>query len=156
MSTLAGILVMVSYNMSEWRSFKALLRNSRSDVAVLLTTFFLTVIIDLTVAIQFGLLLAVLLFLKRLIETTQVDVIKQAVDDDQSDFSDEVQQLQVPKDVEVFEISGPFFLVWPASLTKPNETWLKHLKSGLYACGKSRLLMQPGSTTCATLFAAHR
>lgn len=109
MSTLAGILVVVSYNMSEWRSFKALLRNSRSDVAVLLTTFFLTVIIDLTVAIQFGLLLAVLLFLKRLIETTQVDVIKQAVDDDQSDFSDEVQQLQVPKDVEVFEISGPFF-----------------------------------------------
>ena len=109
MSTLAGILVMVSYNMSEWRSFKALFRNTRSDISVLLVTFFLTVVIDLTVAIQFGLLLAVLLFLKRLIETTEVDVIKQAVDDDQSDFADDAQQLLIPKDVEVFEISGPFF-----------------------------------------------
>ena len=108
LSTLAGILVMVSYNMSEWRSFKALLRNSRSDVAVLLVTFFLTVVIDLTVAIQFGLLLAVLLFLKRLIETTEVDVLKQAVDDD-GDFNEDAPQLVIPKDVEVFEISGPFF-----------------------------------------------
>lgn len=109
MSTLAGILVMVSYNMSEWRSFKALFRNSRSDISVLLVTFFLTVVIDLTVAIQFGLLLAVLLFLKRLIETTEVDIIKQAVDDDQSDFTEDGAQLLVPKDVEIFEISGPFF-----------------------------------------------
>lgn len=109
MSTLAGILVMVAYNMSEWRSFKALFNNSRSDIAVLLLTFFLTVVIDLTVAIQFGLLLAVLLFLKRLIDNTQVDVIKQAVEDDQSELGEEGSQLPVPKDVEVFEISGPFF-----------------------------------------------
>ncbi len=109
LSTLAGILIMVAYNMSEWRSFKALFRNSRSDIAVLLVTFFLTVIVDLTVAIQFGLLLAVLLFLKRLIENTEVDVIKQAVEDDKTEFGEDGSSLIVPKDVEVFEISGPFF-----------------------------------------------
>lgn len=109
MSTLAGILVMVAYNMSEWHSFKALFNNSRSDIAVLLLTFFLTVVIDLTVAIQFGLLLAVLLFLKRLIDNTQVDVIKQAVEDDQSELGEDGSPLPVPKDVEVFEISGRSF-----------------------------------------------
>ncbi|MDP2236897.1 MAG: SulP family inorganic anion transporter [Bacteroidales bacterium] len=109
MSTLAGILIMVSYNMSEWRSFKGLFRNSRSDIAVLLVTFFLTVIIDLTVAIQFGLLLAVLLFLKRIIETTGVEVLKMEVEDDADEFAEEGQQLSIPEGVEVFEINGPFF-----------------------------------------------
>jgi sulfate permease, SulP family len=109
MSTLAGILIMVSYNMSEWRSFKGLFRNSRSDIAVLLVTFFLTVVIDLTVAIQFGLLLAVLLFLKRIIETTGVEVLKMEVEDDTDEFAEEGQQLSIPIGVEVFEINGPFF-----------------------------------------------
>lgn len=109
MSTLAGILIMVSYNMSEWRSFKGLFRNSRSDIAVLLVTFFLTVVIDLTVAIQFGLLLAILLFLKRIIETTGVEVLKMEVEDDADEFAEEGQQLNIPEGVEVFEINGPFF-----------------------------------------------
>lgn len=109
MSTLAGILVMVAYNMSEWRSFGSLLKNSRSDVAVLLVTFLLTVVIDLTVAIQFGLLLAVLLFLKRIIETSGVEVLRLEVDSEMNETSDENQWQAIPKGVEVFEINGPFF-----------------------------------------------
>jgi sulfate permease, SulP family len=109
MACLAGILVMVSYNMSEWRSFKGLFRNSKSDVAVLLTTFFLTVVIDLTVAIQFGLLLAVLLFLRRMIETSDVSVLNQEVESEAADLADEGEQLSIPEGVEVFEIRGPFF-----------------------------------------------
>ncbi|MDN5349913.1 MAG: sulfate permease, SulP family [Bacteroidales bacterium] len=109
MSTLAGILVVVAYNMSEWRSFKALFNNSKSDVAVLLTTFLLTVLIDLTVAIQFGLLLAVLLFLKRVIETTDVAVLNMEVEAENKDLTDEGESLQIPKGVEVFEVNGPFF-----------------------------------------------
>lgn len=109
MSCLAGILIVVAYNMSEWRSFKGLFRNSRSDVTVLLLTFFLTVIVDLTVAIQFGLLLAVLLFLKRMIETSGVEVIKMAVDDETGGIAEDAEQLSIPKGVEVFEVSGPFF-----------------------------------------------
>lgn len=109
MSCLAGILVVVSYNMSEWRSFKNLFRNSKSDIAVLLTTFFLTVIIDLTVAIQFGLLLAVLLFLKRVIETSDVEILNNEVEDENSDNFDDGDQLAIPQYVEVFEIRGAFF-----------------------------------------------
>ncbi len=109
MSSLAGILIVVSYNMSEWRSFKGLMRNSISEITVLLVTFFLTVVIDLTVAIQFGLLLAVLLFLKRMIETSGVQVINMAVDDENSGIAEDADQLAIPKGVEVFEVSGPFF-----------------------------------------------
>ncbi len=109
MACLAGILVMVSYNMSEWRSFKGLFRNSKSDVAVLLTTFLLTVFIDLTVAIQFGLLLAVLLFLKRVIETSEVEVLNMEVEDEAFGLADEGDQLAIPDGVEVFEIRGAFF-----------------------------------------------
>lgn len=109
MSCLAGILVIVSYNMSEWRSFKGLFRNSRSEVAVLFTTFFLTVIIDLTVAIQFGLLLAVLLFLKRVIDTSGVEVLNMAVDDENAESAENTPRLAIPSGVEVFEVNGPFF-----------------------------------------------
>lgn len=109
MACLAGILVMVSYNMSEWRSFKGLFRNSKSDVAVLLTTFLLTVFIDLTVAIQFGLLLAVLLFLKRVIDTSEVEVLNMEVEDEAYGLADEGDQLAIPEGIEVFEIRGAFF-----------------------------------------------
>ena len=76
MACLAGVLVIVSYNMSGWRTFRELLRNPKSDVAVLLITFFLTVIFDLTVAIEFGLVLACLLFIKRVMETTEVNLLR--------------------------------------------------------------------------------
>lgn len=109
MSCLVGILVIVAYNMSEWRSFKGLFRNGRNEIAVLLTTFFLTVINDLTLAIQFGLLLAVLLFLKRVIDTSGVEVLNMAVVEESSDRDQPANRLQVPRNVEVFEINGPFF-----------------------------------------------
>ena len=80
MACLAGVLVVVSYNMSEWRTFRALMKNPRSDVAVLLVTFLLTVIIDLTVAIEVGLVLACLLFMRRVMETTDISVIRNEID----------------------------------------------------------------------------
>lgn len=109
LATLSGILVVVAYNMSEWRSFRGIFKNSRSDVAVLLTTFLLTVFIDLTVAIQFGLLLAVFLFVKRVSETTDIEVLKSQVEDERSHISDDQESLQIPQGVEVFQIRGPFF-----------------------------------------------
>lgn len=110
MACLAGILVIVSYNMSEWRTFKSLLKNQKSDIAVLLITFFLTVIFDLTVAIEVGLLLAVVLFLKRINEVTQVSVIKDQLDlTDESEFTQNEEILSLPEGVEVYEIDGPFF-----------------------------------------------
>lgn len=109
MATLAGILVMVAYNMSEWHAFAGLLRGNKADITVLLTTFLLTVLIDLTVAIQFGLLLAVLLFIKRLIDTTGVEVLRLEVEGESDELSDTGLQLDIPKGVEVFEINGPFF-----------------------------------------------
>lgn len=108
MACLAGVLVIVAYNMSEWRSFKALLKNPRADVVVLLVTFFLTVIFDLTIAIEIGLLIAVLLFLKRIMEATEVSVSTKEIDLSDSDYKVE-ERLVIPKNVEVYEIDGPFF-----------------------------------------------
>lgn len=109
LACLAGILVVVSYNMSEWRSFKGIFKNSKSDIAVLLVTFFLTVIIDLTVAIQFGLLLAMFLFVKRVMETTEIAVLQAEVNADSELLNEDIERLNIPKGVEVFEVNGPFF-----------------------------------------------
>lgn len=110
MACLAGVLVIVSYNMSEWRTFRSLLKNSRSDVAVLLTTFLLTVIFDLTIAIEVGLLLAMVLFMKRMSETTRVSVSKNQVDlSREGEIVHEEEKLTIPEGVEVYEIDGPFF-----------------------------------------------
>ncbi len=109
MACLAGVLVVVSYNMSGWRSFTALLKNPKSDVIVLLITFFLTVIFDLTVAIAVGLLLACLLFIKRIMETTEITAIKEEihVEDEAGIMQDE--SITIPAGVEVYEINGPYF-----------------------------------------------
>lgn len=110
MACLAGVLVIVSYNMSEWRTFRSLLKNSKADVAVLLTTFFLTVIFDLTIAIEVGLLLAMLLFMKRMSETTKVSVVKDRLDlSSEGEILHEEEKLNLKKGVEVYEIDGPFF-----------------------------------------------
>lgn len=120
MACLAGVLVIVAYNMSEWRTFKALLKNSKSDVSVLLTTFLLTVIFDLTIAIEIGLLLAVLLFLRRISETTTISIFKNDVaESDYIEGSTDAELLQIPKGVEVYEIEGPFFF---GVATKFEET----------------------------------
>ena len=113
MATLAAILVVVSYHMCEWRTFLAELRSPKSDVAVLLTTFLLTVLIDLTVAISVGMVLAAFLFMKRMAEVTNVRALTQEFDDDDADpySSDEnaVRLREIPPGVEVYEINGAFF-----------------------------------------------
>ncbi len=110
MATLAAILVIVSYNMSEWHSFKSLLKSPKSDVAVLLTTFFLTVIFDLTIAIEIGMILAVLLFMKRMAEVSNVSVITRELEDtEEIPDPNAIDKKQIPDGVEVFEINGPFF-----------------------------------------------
>ncbi len=110
MACLAGVLVIVSYNMSGWRTFKGLLKNPKSDVSVLLITFFLTVIFDLTVAIEWGLVIACVLFMRRVMETTEISVIKDEIDPNkESDLEVHEEHLIVPEGVEVYEINGPYF-----------------------------------------------
>ena len=113
MATLAAILVVVSYHMCEWRTFLAELRSPKGDVAVLLTTFLLTVFIDLTVAISVGMVLAAFLFMKRMAEVTNVRALKQEFDDegvDRYESDDNGMRLRdIPVGVEVYEINGAFF-----------------------------------------------
>ena len=110
MATLAGILVVVAYNMSEWRMFARLLRSPRSDVMVLLAVFGLTVLVDLTVAIQVGVVLAALLFMRRMAQVSEAGFITTELDARvRPRGPGESGGLVVPKGVEVFEINGPFF-----------------------------------------------
>lgn len=110
MACLAGVLVVVSYNMSGWRVLKGLLKNPKSDVTVLLITFFLTVIFDLTVAIEVGLVIACVSFMKRVMETTQISVITDEIDPNkESDVETHEEHLVIPEGVEVYEINGPYF-----------------------------------------------
>ncbi len=111
MACLAGVLVVVSYGMSGWRSFLAMLRNPKSDVTVLLLTFFLTIIFDLTVAIEFGLICACLLFMRRMAETTDVHAVLDEIDlnEDADMERGNLEHLTIPEGVEVYEINGPYF-----------------------------------------------
>lgn len=110
MSCLAGVLIVVSYNMSGWRSFVGLAKNPKSDFAVLMTTFLLTVIFDLTVAIEIGLLLAIVLFLKRTNEATVIRAFHDEIDpSSDTDFDTHEERLHIPEKVEVYEIDGPYF-----------------------------------------------
>ena len=110
MACLAGVLVIVSYNMSGWRTFKGLMKSPKSDVTVLLITFFLTVIFDLTIAIEWGLVIACVLFMRRVMETTEISVIKDEIDPNkESDLEVHEENLIVPEGVEVYEINGPYF-----------------------------------------------
>ncbi len=112
MACLAGVLVVVSYNMSGWRSFLAQTKNPKSDVAVLLVTFFLTVIFDLTIAIEVGIVLACLLFMRRIASASDVKVISDEIDPNNESDMQHVQNdehLIIPEGVEVYEINGPFF-----------------------------------------------
>jgi SulP family sulfate permease len=113
LATLAAILVVVAYHMSEWRTFRSELSAPKSDVAVLLTTFLLTVLIDLTVAIEVGMVLAAFLFMRRMAEVTNVSIVTRELADgmegDEEDDPNSVRKRVVPRGVEVFEINGPFF-----------------------------------------------
>ena len=120
MACLAGVLVIVSYNMSGWRTFKGLLKSPKSDVTVLLITFFLTIIFDLTIAIEVGLVIACVLFMKRVMETTEISVITDEIDPNkESDLEVHEEHLIIPDGVEVYEINGPYFF---GIATKFEET----------------------------------
>lgn len=111
MSCLAGILVVVSYQMCEWRSFRNIvMQNSKSEAAVLVATFLLTVFFDLTIAIEVGLLLALFLFVRRVSKTTEISMIKDSIhaEEGEAEWHGE-KELIIPKGVDVFEINGPFF-----------------------------------------------
>jgi SulP family sulfate permease len=111
MATLAGILVVVAWHMSEWHLFVRLLKAPRSDILVLITTFALTVFVDLIIAIEVGVVLAALLFMQRMAETTQISQVGVILHDQEEDTDDPLalRLRQVPAGVEVYEIAGPFF-----------------------------------------------
>ncbi len=108
MATLAGILVVVAYHMSEWRTFRGMLAAPRGDVAVLLVTFGLTVLVDLTVALGVGMVLASFLFMRKMAEATHITAVTAMFADDESD-GDETLDVAIPDGVQIYEIDGPFF-----------------------------------------------
>lgn len=123
LSCLAAILVMVAYNMSEWRTFKYLLKGDRNSIAVLLITFFLTVIIDLTVAIEVGVVMAIVLFVRRVMETSEIKALEgnmAATEDDEIASMDDIEMLDIPAGVEVYEVNGPFFFGMAAKMEEFN------------------------------------
>ncbi|HEY8130301.1 MAG TPA: sulfate permease [Thermoanaerobaculia bacterium] len=153
---LAAILVVVSYHMSEWRSFAGLLRAPRSDLVVLLLTFALTIFVDLTVAVQVGIVVASLLFMKRMSDITQVEGITTELRDRGEDPSEITQvrkrkryvgAYEVPNGVEVYAVNGPFFFGAAAKLeeviseiAKPPKVFILRMKhvpaidaTGIYA-----------------------
>ncbi len=110
MAALASILVVVAYHMSEWRAFRAELSSPKSDVAVLLTTFVLTVLVDLTVAIEVGMVLAAFLFIRRMAEVTNVSSVTRELEDELDDAdANAASRRTIPRGVEVYEINGSFF-----------------------------------------------
>jgi sulfate permease, SulP family len=109
MATLAAVLIVVAYNMSEWREFQHLLKSPGGDIAVLLSTFLLTVFIELTVAIQVGILLAAFLFLQKMSKEAHVDVITDTLDEDEEFRSRDMSKIDIPRRVEVFEVYGSLF-----------------------------------------------
>tara|TARA_R110001583_G_scaffold41899_4_gene133277 strand:- start:3587 stop:5236 length:1650 start_codon:yes stop_codon:yes gene_type:complete len=107
LSCLAGILIVVAYHMSEWRQFKSILKGNRMDIIILLTTFFLTVIFDLVIAIEIGIVLSSFMFMKRMSESVQIDNISYENTNGEHLFDEEL--LDLPKDVLLYEINGPLF-----------------------------------------------
>ncbi len=109
MACLAAVLIVVSYNMSGWRTIRAIFHNPKSDISVLVLTFLLTVIFDLTIAIEMGLLLAIILFLRRVMENTEIKVYSEQLDIAEGSETTHHEMLNVNPGVEVYEIDGPFF-----------------------------------------------
>jgi len=109
MPVLAGILLLVAYNMSEWRLFVRLFRSPRSDILVLVVTFALTVLVDLTVALETGIVLAAFLFMRRMAGLSHAGFITKSLSTEESDDPNAIARREVPHGVEVFEVYGPFF-----------------------------------------------
>ncbi len=109
MATLAAVLIVVSYNMSGWRTVRSIFHNPKSDVSVLIVTFLLTVVFDLTIAIEIGLLLAVVLFLRRVMENSSIKVYGEKLDAAENTDLSTHEELDLAPGVQVYEIDGPFF-----------------------------------------------
>lgn len=109
MATLAAVLMVVSYNMSGWRTVRSIMRNPKSDISVLVVTFLLTVVFDLTIAIEIGLLLAVVLFLRRVMENSSIKVYGEKLDAAENTDLSTHEELNLAPGVQVYEIDGPFF-----------------------------------------------
>jgi SulP family sulfate permease len=111
LATLAAIVLWVAWRMAEWQVFKSELSATKSDALVLVTTFLLTVLVDLTAGIGVGMVLASLLFMKRMAEVTNVTLVSRDYQDTRpsSDDSGAIYRREVPRGVEVYEINGPFF-----------------------------------------------
>jgi SulP family sulfate permease len=110
MATLAGILIVVAYHMSEWENFRSVLKGPRGDMAVLVTTFLLTVLIDLVVAIEIGMILAAFLFMRKMIKFSDVRMLTGSADEgDGEPDKESVNNFPIPQGVEIFEITGPLF-----------------------------------------------
>ena len=124
MSCLAAVLIVVAYNMSGWRTIRAIFHNPKSDISVLAVTFLLTVIFDLTIAIEIGLLLAVILFLRRVMENTEIKVYSEQLDIAEGSESTVHEVLKVNPGVEVYEIDGPFFFGEATKLDELMRTTL--------------------------------
>jgi SulP family sulfate permease len=107
MSCLAGILIVVAYHMSEWRQFKSILKGNRMDIIILLTTFFLTVVFDLVIAIEIGIVLSSFMFMKRMSESINIQNISSENNNEEHLFDEEL--LSLPKEVLLYEINGPLF-----------------------------------------------
>ncbi|GAF04576.1 putative sulfate transporter YchM [Saccharicrinis fermentans DSM 9555 = JCM 21142] len=121
MSCLAGILIVVAYNMSEWRSFASILKASWFDIIILITTFLLTVLVDLTVAIEVGVVLSAILFMKRMSDIAEKKIGHGVDTDVIEDYSD------IPDGVTIYEISGPLFFGTAKTYTRVIESiGLKH------------------------------
>jgi sulfate permease, SulP family len=124
LAALSGVLVMVSYHMSEWHSFRFLMSGPWSDRLVLLTTFLLTVFVDLTVAVPAGIVLAALLFMRHMAELTEVKILTREISDDDSG-KDAPRPLAPPADIEVFTIRGAFFFAVIHKLMEVNRIMAK-------------------------------
>lgn len=109
LASLAAILIIVAYNMSEWREFLALFKAPKSDIIVLLTTFIITVIIDLVVAIEIGMVLAAFLFMKRMADVSNIEVLDFDASEENDVEDDNTSNRSEIKDVQIYEINGPFF-----------------------------------------------
>ena len=130
-ATLAAILIVVAYHMSEWRAFKAEFSAPKSDAVVMVVTFGLTVLVDLTVAIQVGMVLAAFLFMRRMAEVTNVQMITREFKDDGEGYENDAnatQRRDIPDKVVVFEINGPFFFGAVSTFREQVESMLGHPK----------------------------
>lgn len=152
MACLAGVLVVVAYNMSGWRTFAILLKHPKSDIIVLLITFLLTVFFDLTIAIQVGLIIACLLFMRRVSEAVDISVVTKEMEvNEESDTQSDNEQLDIPDNVEVYEINGPYFFGAGNKFEEVMDEMGKHPKARIIRMRKVPFVDSTGIHNLTTL-----